>query len=133
MVTRSRLPAGFRCGSGMTPHYRYLQLSDQVENSLQDIKPIQDEDYLKKNTFWIACHRRNILENLERLKRFLVMHIEDKGQVAVRCLLFSDEIIYSFKRLKLLVLLTRIRGLGLGEFYSFAYYFVRRLHSSAEQ
>ena len=23
----------------MTPHYRYLQLADQVENSLQDIKP----------------------------------------------------------------------------------------------
>ena len=39
MVTRSRLPAGFRCGSGMTPHYRYLQLADQVENSLQDINP----------------------------------------------------------------------------------------------
>ena len=31
--------AGFRCGSGMTPHYRYLQLADQVEKSLQDIKP----------------------------------------------------------------------------------------------
>ena len=38
-ITRSRLPAGFRCGSGMTPHYRYLQLADHVENSLQDIKP----------------------------------------------------------------------------------------------
>ena len=29
--------AGFRCGSGMTPHYRYLQLAGQVENYLQDI------------------------------------------------------------------------------------------------
>ena len=38
------LPAGFGCGSGMTPHYRYLQLAGQVENSLQDIS-------LRQNVF----------------------------------------------------------------------------------
>ena len=32
------LPAGNGCGSGNRPHYRYLQVADQVEDFLQDLK-----------------------------------------------------------------------------------------------
>ena len=33
---------GYRCGSGKRPHYRYLQVADQVEDLLQDISRTTD-------------------------------------------------------------------------------------------
>ena len=75
-----RLPASFRCGSGRTPHYRYLQLADQVEKILQDINPTKKKHlplipYVSNN---VTPLQRRLWMPPRKLKKLYLLLISPK-------------------------------------------------------